>query len=58
MNDIQAEKEYRQTMGLDTVYVTPKERKLIKLSSITNKPIKYWSKLKSKQISAVIKTWK
>lgn len=54
-NDIIAREEYNRTMGLTSTYISPKERKLKKLSALTGKDEKYWSKLKSKQLGAVLK---
>ncbi len=49
-----SEIEYRKIMGLDFIFVTPKERKLLTLSALTERDKKYWDKLSSKQLGKVL----
>jgi len=50
-----SEIEYRKIMGLDFIFVTSKDRKIKLAIALKGKDKKYWSKMKSKNLSGMLK---
>ena len=48
--------EYRKIMGLDFVYIKPKDKKIQMAILLYGKDKKYWQRMKSRNLSGLLKS--
>ena len=54
--DEEAYIEYRKIAGLDFVYIKPKDKKIKMAILLYGKDKKYWQRMKSKNLSGLLKS--